>query len=189
MIFIEKKSRRLSFATGREENELAQITLDFARKSSTAGLKAAAVEPASNQVESTLDDSRAHIGEYLLGKSRAEFEERIGYHPDFKTALKRWGLRHASVVYLGSIIVLSILIFMFLALVSNLPVFLFSCVSTATDHCFRVGNNPAGSRSDKFCQPDQLDGNTEYPSLHSAQAALSKTKSLLDSKPWLSSLL
>jgi cyclic beta-1,2-glucan synthetase len=113
-----KEIESLSFVTGREENELAEITLDLARKSS------AAAQPGSNQVENTLDDLGAHIGEYLLGKSRVMLEERIGYHPGVKTALERWGFRHASTLYLGSIMVMAVLIFILLAFVSNLPVLL-----------------------------------------------------------------
>ena len=119
-----KEIESFSFATGREENELAEITLDLARKNSAAGPKTAWIQPGSNQGGSTLDDSRAHVGEYLLGKSRTELEERIGYHPDVKTALKRWGFRHASILYLGSIIIMAILIFMLLGLVINLPALL-----------------------------------------------------------------
>ena len=36
-----KEIEKLSFATGREENELAEITLDLARKNSAAGTKTA----------------------------------------------------------------------------------------------------------------------------------------------------
>ncbi|HEX7568367.1 MAG TPA: glucoamylase family protein, partial [Anaerolineaceae bacterium] len=119
-----KEIESLSFATGREENELAEITLDLARKSSLADPKTAQAQPGSHQVEKTLDDLGAHIGEYLLGKSRARLEEQIGYHPGVRTALKRWGLRHASTLYLGSILVMTVLIFILLALVLNLPVLL-----------------------------------------------------------------
>jgi cyclic beta-1,2-glucan synthetase len=119
-----KEIESLSLATGREENELAEITLDLARKSSAAGPKKVTVQPGLHQVEGTLDDSLTHVGEYLLGKSRAELEERIGYHPDVKTAFKRWGFRHASFLYLGSITVITVLIFMLVALVTNLPVLL-----------------------------------------------------------------
>ena len=118
----------LSFETGREENELAEITLDLARKSSAAEPKSAMTHSGSNQVESTLDNSGEHVGEYLLGKSRAGLEERIGYHPGVKTTLKRWGFRHASTLYLGSIIVMTILIFILLMLVTHLPVLLGAAV-------------------------------------------------------------
>jgi len=86
-----KEIESLSFATGREENELAEITLDLARKNSS------------------LDDSRAHVGPVLAGERPGRVGERIGYHPNVKTALKRWGFRHANILYLGSIISIAIL--------------------------------------------------------------------------------
>ncbi|OGN93955.1 MAG: hypothetical protein A2Z71_05070, partial [Chloroflexi bacterium RBG_13_50_21] len=63
----------------------------------------------------SLNDPVPHIGEYLLGKSRSVLEKRIGYHPDVKTVLKRWGLQHGSALYLASIFFLSLL---FLGLIS-----------------------------------------------------------------------
>ena len=117
-----KEIESLSFVTGREENELAKIILEMASKSSTADLTSSMTQPGSNQVKNMHADSGAHIGEYLLGKKRAELEERIGYHPGMKTSFKRWCFRHASTLYLGSILVLTILIFLLLAFVTHLPV-------------------------------------------------------------------
>ena len=71
-------------------------------------------------VENSLNDPIAHIGEYLLGSSRVELEKRIGYHPDGITTLKRWGMQHATTLYLGSIIFLSVLVFGLIALGVNL---------------------------------------------------------------------
>ena len=58
----------------------------------------------------------------MLGKSRPVLEERIGYHPDVKIALKRWGLQHANALYLGSIFSLSLLILTLISFEINLPV-------------------------------------------------------------------
>ena len=63
----------------------------------------------------------AHVGEILLGKGRAALEQRIGYHPDMKTVFQRWGFRHASAVYLSSVLLLTVLIFMVLSLATQLP--------------------------------------------------------------------
>ncbi|HEX9089876.1 MAG TPA: glucoamylase family protein, partial [Anaerolineales bacterium] len=71
--------------------------------------KVAGITAGSNRVEESLNHPLAHVGEYLLGEGRAILEQRIGYRPDFKTALTRWMLRHANALYLGSIFFLSLL--------------------------------------------------------------------------------
>jgi cyclic beta-1,2-glucan synthetase len=105
-----KEIESLSFASGQEENELAKITLDLARESSTGETESAGIFPSPSETKRPLNDPISHVGEYLLGKSRSVLEERIGYHPDAKTALKRWGMQHASALYLGSIFFLCLLI-------------------------------------------------------------------------------
>jgi len=115
-----KEIESLSFASGQEENQLAEITLDLARERSTGETEPAGIVPGTSGDESSLNDPIPHIGEYLLGKSRSVLEKRIGYHPDVKTTLKRWGLQHASALYLGSIFTLSTLILGIIALEINL---------------------------------------------------------------------
>jgi cyclic beta-1,2-glucan synthetase len=105
-----KEIEALSFASGQEENELAKIMLDLARESSKGEAKSAEIFSGRNEVERSLNPPIPHVGEYLLGKSRTELEERIGYHPDVKISLRRWGMKHASAIYLGSILLLSLLI-------------------------------------------------------------------------------
>jgi cyclic beta-1,2-glucan glucanotransferase len=117
-----KEIESLSFATGQEENELAKITLDLARENSIGKPGSAGIFPGTDGIERSLDDPLLHVGEYLLGKSRAVLEQRIGYHPDVKTALKRWGLQHATALYLGSIFVLTLLILELTSLEINLRV-------------------------------------------------------------------
>jgi len=122
-----KEIESLSFTTGRDENELAEITLALARQGAAAGATAAVgTLPGPDGPESAQDDHlmahrRAHVGEYLLGKGRAALEERIGYQPGVRTALKRWGFQHASALYLGNILLLSTLILAFLSLAARLP--------------------------------------------------------------------
>jgi cyclic beta-1,2-glucan synthetase len=82
-----KEIEALSFATGRDENELAEITLHLAR-----------------HLGST------HIGEYLIGKRRLELEKHIGYKTDVRTALKRWANLHVNSIYLSSTLVLTLII-------------------------------------------------------------------------------
>lgn len=134
-----KEIEILSFSTGREENELAEITLDLARMGCAAQSKTAGAQSDIKNIESTAGDLCAHVGEFLLGKSRAEFEKRIGYHPDVKTSLNRWGTRHASILYLGSIMVISVLTIIVLALITNLPVLLNSVTLLHKISIFVIG--------------------------------------------------
>ncbi|MCJ7810946.1 MAG: hypothetical protein MUP62_01925, partial [Dehalococcoidia bacterium] len=148
-----KEIESLSFTTGRDENELAEMTLTLARQGAAAGATAAigtfpgpdgressqhdhlmapgiAPQPPrrrlgdgreSSQHDHLMAPRRAHVGEYLLGKGRIALEERIGYQPGVRTALKRWGFQHATALYLGTILLLSILILAFLSLATRLP--------------------------------------------------------------------
>ncbi|HEX9091591.1 MAG TPA: hypothetical protein VF831_08880, partial [Anaerolineales bacterium] len=104
-----KKIESLSFASGKEENELARMTLELARASSEVKPEVAGITAGPDRVEESLNNPLAHVGEYLLGEGRAILEQRIGYQPDFKTALTRRMLRHANALYLGSIFFLSLL--------------------------------------------------------------------------------
>lgn len=77
-----------SFATGRDENELAEMLLELAGQG----------------------DPPVHIGEFLFGKSRLVWEERMGWRPGFKKKLQSWGARHVGGLYLASITLLVVLI-------------------------------------------------------------------------------
>jgi cyclic beta-1,2-glucan synthetase len=111
-----KEIELLSFASGREENELAQITLDLANESKEKN-SSTEMDPENNGVERSGDDLLAHVGEFLIGKSRAILEKKIGYQPDLKTRFKRWGFQLASPIYLGSIFFLALLILVLISLI------------------------------------------------------------------------
>jgi cyclic beta-1,2-glucan synthetase len=108
-----KEIEILSFASGRDEIELVQITLDLARENNPR-----------NVLFSGADHGTPHVGEYLIGKSRHLLEERIGYHPNLKITLRRWGLRHAGAFYFSAIFTLTLLIFALFSVGINLPVML-----------------------------------------------------------------
>ncbi len=91
-----KEIEKLSLATGRDENDLAETTLNLA-------------------------GSGTHIGEFLLGKDRTALEQQIGFRPDPKTALKRWVFKHSNFFYLSCILLLTILILIPLSLEAQLP--------------------------------------------------------------------
>jgi cyclic beta-1,2-glucan synthetase len=133
-----KEIEALSFATGRDESELAEITLNLARSTvsdrpavlqvgAAADSKAVmGTSPGPDGRASFLNDPvlarhGAHVGEYLLGKGRAALEQQIGYQPKAKTALKRWVFLHASIFYLSSILLMTILILISLSLAAHLP--------------------------------------------------------------------
>ena len=133
-----KEIEALSFATGIEQKELAEIAIGLAHSSVSDGpsdllkdvesgsIPAKGTQPGLDGRANTLDEPSltqhaGHVGEFLIGKGRAALEQRIGYHPDVKTTLQRWGFRHASAVYLSSILVLTILIYATISIAANLP--------------------------------------------------------------------
>ena len=133
-----KEIEALSFDTGIEESELAEIVLNLARsngsdrppvlqKSAATGsfpVMGTQLGPDGREkkpVDPILTHQAAHVGEMLLGKGRAALEKRIGYHPDIKTTFQRWVFRNATAVYLSSVLLLSILIFIALSLAAHLP--------------------------------------------------------------------
>ena len=115
-----KEIESLSFASGQEENGLAKITLDLARERSQIETESTGIFPTPSGDVSTPNDPVLHVGEYLLGKSRSILEKKIGYHPDAKTAFKRWGLQHSSTLYIGGIFSLSLLFMGLILLEINL---------------------------------------------------------------------
>ena len=115
-----KEIESLSFASGQEENELAKITLELTRETWVGKPDVAGRYPGANGHGNPLTDPLPHLGEYLLGKGRIKLEQKIGYHPDVKTAIKRWCAQHANVLYLGFIFFLSSMILGLVALEINL---------------------------------------------------------------------
>ena len=98
-----KKIEMLSISVGREENEIGQVLIDLAR-STTIG-------EASSQAAKT--GSQNHIGEYLYGQYKSEFEKKIGYKPDRNKARKYWVFKHNTGVYFSGIGLISILSLLF----------------------------------------------------------------------------
>jgi cyclic beta-1,2-glucan synthetase len=91
-----KEIEVLSFATGRGENEVAEIVIALA-------------------------SPEAHIGEILLGKRRKELEQHIGYKPGIKKLVARAVSNHATAFYLGAIFLLAVIIFSSFAYIARLP--------------------------------------------------------------------
>ena len=133
-----KELETLSFASGRDENELAEITLNLARSTAsdspsvspvgaaTDSSVVSGIIPGENARTSFPDNSVlpgpvAHVGEYLLGKGRPVLEQKIGYQPDAKTAFTRYIFQHANAFYLSGILLLSLLILLSLSFAARLP--------------------------------------------------------------------
>ena len=128
-----KEIEKLSMATGRDENELAEIVLELARSSKkdffvpspeTSEIIQTPISPISpgsdkspaNQDYPESTDSNTHVGEFLLGKSRPVLEKQIGYKLDLITTFKRWVFHHASGFYLFCVLLLTTLILLFILL-------------------------------------------------------------------------
>lgn len=136
-----KEIEALSLASGRDESELAEITLNLARSAlskhpddlpkseATGSTVVKDTSPALGECPSSQDDpismrNRLHVGEYLLGKSRPVLEKRIGYRMDARSAFKRWVFTHAAVFYFSNILMLSIPIVIALLFAMHFPDFM-----------------------------------------------------------------
>ncbi|OGP10940.1 MAG: hypothetical protein A2048_05665 [Deltaproteobacteria bacterium GWA2_45_12] len=53
---------------------------------------------------------RSHVGFYLIGDGRFNFERQIGYRPRLKERVSRWVARHPALIYLGSLSLLALLL-------------------------------------------------------------------------------
>jgi cyclic beta-1,2-glucan synthetase len=68
------------------------------------------VESARESTEKVpVDDRAAHIGYHLIGNGRVDLEAAVGFRPSVARSLRRFGFRHATEFYLGSIIALTLL--------------------------------------------------------------------------------
>jgi cyclic beta-1,2-glucan synthetase len=63
------------------------------------------VERARQIAEGTPDAREAHVGHYLIGDGRQQFERGIGWEPGFAVRLRRAFFRHATPGYVGTIAV------------------------------------------------------------------------------------
>jgi cyclic beta-1,2-glucan synthetase len=128
-----KEIENLSFSTGLDEKNIAEILLDLAR--STLPERPAVLGQASEtrpaaapglarktvpRGKPALYYQATHVGEFLFGKSRAVLEAKIAYKADQKTRFKRWVFLNASAFYLSSIFLMSFVIMAALSLAAGL---------------------------------------------------------------------
>ena len=80
-----KEIEKLSFVTGLEEKELAEITREMALKGLSQG-PGSGLPCSEHRGHGRAPGGislRRHVGYYLLGEGRAALEERVGYRPEF----------------------------------------------------------------------------------------------------------
>ncbi|MBW6473736.1 MAG: hypothetical protein K0B14_11460, partial [Anaerolineaceae bacterium] len=118
-----KKIELLSFSSGLEEKEISEIILNLASEYDKNEKEFAGISSTNNKFVSLPYNLEQHVGDYLLGESRAVLETKIGYHPNLKTVFKRWVKKHASTLYLGSILLFALIFLLVLFLVLFQSVF------------------------------------------------------------------
>lgn len=74
-----------------------------------------AVERARQAAERDRDGREAHVGYYLIGGGRTKFEQGIGWTPGAWLRLRRFAFRHATPLYLGAIVLVTLVILAALA--------------------------------------------------------------------------
>jgi cyclic beta-1,2-glucan synthetase len=120
-----KVVEELALATGLAEVTVAKEAIKLAHSALAANsARDGKVAPmAGEPAWVSLDLSRTgHVGYYLLSKGRSQLEQRIEYQSGWAERLRRWLFDHPTLVYLGSIGLLTlILLFTLLwyALVNN----------------------------------------------------------------------
>ena len=89
-----------------------QAVEELAEVSGEAQLRVAlkAVESARQAAEKKGPRAAAHVGYHLVGHGREGLEIDLAYRPKFGQRLRRFGLRHATAVYLASIAALTLLL-------------------------------------------------------------------------------
>ncbi|HEX6284240.1 MAG TPA: hypothetical protein VFZ71_05170, partial [Pyrinomonadaceae bacterium] len=60
------------------------------------------------------DDAKRHVGYYLIDEGLAQLEALFGYRPRLRERFRRFILRHATGTYLGTILLLTVLLLTFL---------------------------------------------------------------------------
>ncbi|MFA5910915.1 MAG: protein ndvB, partial [Vicinamibacterales bacterium] len=89
-----------------------QAVEELAEPSGEAQIRVAlkAVESARQAAERKVPRAAAHVGYHLVGKGREGLEIDLAYRPKLRLRIRRFGLRHATGGYLGSITLLTLLL-------------------------------------------------------------------------------
>ncbi|MFW6063167.1 MAG: GH36-type glycosyl hydrolase domain-containing protein [Chloroflexota bacterium] len=101
-----KAVERVALDAGEAEAGVARAALALAREHTDA-----AVAPGEEASWDGLSLPReTHVGYYLLGAGRRQLEQRLAYRPGGRRRLRHWVFDHPSLVYLGSIGVISVVL-------------------------------------------------------------------------------
>ena len=89
----------------RSRDRYRQAVEELADPTGDAQLRVAlkAVERARQIGVQTPDARGAHVGEHLVGRGRAAFEQSVAWSPDLRERIRRWFFRAATPGYLGTI--------------------------------------------------------------------------------------
>ncbi|HLA09122.1 MAG TPA: glucoamylase family protein [Pyrinomonadaceae bacterium] len=93
---------RISKRTRSSELDVASAAVKLAQ--------ASVVEPENFETQSQSLPRHSHVGFYLVDDGVVQLEEIFGYRPRFIESSRRFALRHATAVYLGTLTLLSFLI-------------------------------------------------------------------------------
>jgi len=85
----------LAMGSCKSETEVAEAVVELA-------------EQVSETHSTASSDRRAHIGYYLLGPGRPHLESYVNYRPPLRARLLRYARRYATPLYIGSIVLLSL---------------------------------------------------------------------------------
>jgi cyclic beta-1,2-glucan synthetase len=97
-----KAVEELAAGSGLPENEVAQRAIEMAEQ--------AANELNHGHTLTPTFERNSHVGFYLRSFGRQLIERSIGYHPGPTSRIQHWVFHHATVVYVSSISILSILV-------------------------------------------------------------------------------
>jgi cyclic beta-1,2-glucan synthetase len=94
----------LAFAAGQGELEIAEQVVRLA-----GGVSAGDEDAPDDTAASSLTDPTRHVGHYIIGEGRGALEQALRYHPRGRTRLRRWLSDHPVPVYLGGIVLPTLL--------------------------------------------------------------------------------
>ncbi len=94
----------LALASGRDEEEIAREAIRLAEEAQSTNSQSTNSQSTNSQPASRT----THVGYYLIDKGRAQLEARLGYRPPLRERFSRWLLGYPTLVYLGSITLLTL---------------------------------------------------------------------------------
>ncbi|MFN8489340.1 MAG: glucoamylase family protein [Caldilineaceae bacterium] len=113
-----REVEKLARATKQPEIRVAQNALDLANTaySERCAIQNTLPQPHNKATENhspwvnLRQERNCHIGNYLLAEGRVLLEKQLGYQPQGQEKMQRWVLEQPTLVYLGSITLITLLI-------------------------------------------------------------------------------